>query len=256
MDKPVYLISDVHAGIRDDAGDAAKLADFRALVLEACEKGRELVLLGDVFDFWFEWKEAVPKRHFRWLEVLRGAVRSGLPVSLFPGNHDFRLQGFLEEEIGLRLPGESERRILGGRRALLHHGDGLDDRELGYRLLRGTLHHPLAQRLFGWLHPDWGMRLADRMGAGDRDHVWSGAELAGYLRRALPATLREDDELAVFGHVHVASRSSWRGCEVRTLPPFLHPSRGFALLEGGVFRAAWRRPELAPAELELGDVSR
>lgn len=251
MEKPVYLISDVHAGIRHDAGDAAKHADFHALVAEAIERGRELVLLGDVFDFWYEWHEVVPKRHFPWLETLHGAVRAGLPVSLFPGNHDFRLQGFLESTLGIRLPGEMERRVLGGRRAVLHHGDGLDQGEIGYRLLRATLRHPIAQRLFGWLHPDWGMRLADRMGAGDRDHTWNADELGAYLRRALPGLLRPDDELAVFGHVHVAARGRWGDCEIRTLPPFQHPARGHGILERGEFRAAWLHPELAQAEVEL-----
>jgi len=251
MEKPVYLVSDVHAGIHRDPDEDAKLADFRALVDEAVAGGRELVLLGDFFDFWFEWGEAVPKRHFGWLETLRDAVRAGLPLSLLPGNHDFRLAGFLEREIGLRLPGERERRLLGGRRALLHHGDGLDPGERGYRLLRSVLHSRLAQRLFGWLHPDLGMRLADRMGAGDRERTWNAAELAAYLRRALPGLVGADDELAVLGHVHVASRGNWRGCDVRTLPPFVHPSRGYGVLADGELRFAWRRPELAPPALEL-----
>jgi UDP-2,3-diacylglucosamine hydrolase len=251
MGKPVYFVSDVHAGIRHDSTDEAKLEDFRRLLAEAAAQGGELVLLGDLFDFWFEWREVVPKRHFLWLEALRDAVRGGLHLSLLPGNHDFRLQGFLDSTIGLHLPGDFERRRLGGRRVLLHHGDGLDRSERGYRLLRAVLRSRLTQTLFRWLHPDLGMRLADRMGAGDRDRTWSASELGGYFERALPGLIEPGDELAVFGHVHLAARTRWGACEIRTLPPFVHASRGYGLLEDGELRAAWLRPQLAPPVLEL-----
>jgi UDP-2,3-diacylglucosamine hydrolase len=117
--KPVYLISDVHAGIRGDGLDAAKLEAFALVLEKARREASEVVLLGDIFDFWFEWKDVIPSRHLPWLNVLKNVADSGLPMSIFPGNHDFKLGGVLESTIGLRLPGDLERREVLGSQVLL-----------------------------------------------------------------------------------------------------------------------------------------
>ena len=244
--RPVFLISDIHAGIRHDADDPARLADFRLVLERAGREGGELVILGDLFDFWFEWGEVIPSRQLPWLQALGEAARGGLAISLFPGNHDFRLDGILETQLGLRLPGDWERRDLLGTRALLHHGDGLDPGERGYRLMRAVFRSRWAQAAFRCLHPDLGMRLADWIGAGDRLHTWSRAELTAYLRRALPGTLEEGDQLMLMGHVHVAGRFSWRGVRVYSLPPFVLAARGFAIWDGADLRFEYLQPQLAP----------
>jgi UDP-2,3-diacylglucosamine hydrolase len=247
---PLYLVSDIHAGIRGDADDASRLADFETLLARARAAGGELAILGDLFDFWFEWREVVPSRHLPWLGALDRAVRGGLAISVLPGNHDFKLGGLLEERLGLRHPGEDERRLVDGMRVVLHHGDGLDPGERGYRLMRHVFRSGWAQWGFRWLHPDLGMRLADWMGAGDRDRVWDGDFLAGYLRRSLPGVLREDDDLFAMGHVHVAGRFRWGRTTVLTLPPFVAAARGYAVVEDGAARLEFLRPERAPVVVE------
>lgn len=252
--KPVYFISDIHAGIRGDGLDASKREAFALVLEKARREAGELILLGDVFDFWFQWREVVPTRHLPWLRLLAETTESGLPVSLFPGNHDFMLEGMLESQIGLRLPGEMERRELLGSQVLLHHGDGLDARDKGYLLLRSTLRSRWAQSAFRWLHPDLGMRVADRMGAGDRDHTWNREELLDYLGRALPAVLEPADEHLMMGHVHVAGAFRWKDCRVWTLPPFAHPARGYGVFDGGLLRFEYLDQALAlePEEGILG----
>jgi UDP-2,3-diacylglucosamine hydrolase len=246
---PVFLVSDIHAGIRGDADDAPRLEDFRRVLERARAEGSELLILGDLFDFWFQWGQVIPSRHLPWLEALGQATRGGLAVSLFPGNHDFCLGGLLQSQVGLRLPGDGQRRDLLGARALLHHGDGLDPGETGYLLMRRVFRSRWAQRAFRWLHPDLGMLLADWMGAGDRLRTWSRDELCAYLRRALPDTLEEGDELLVMGHVHVAGRFTWRGARVFSLPPFVHASRGYATWDGRELTFRYLRPELAAAPI-------
>lgn len=247
---PLFLISDLHAGIRHDADDPARLADFLVVLEEARAAQGELCILGDLFDFWFEWREVVPSRHLPWLEALGRAVRGGLPVSVLPGNHDFRLGGMLESRLGLRHPGDWERRRVLDSQIVLHHGDGLDPAERGYRLMRRIFRSNWAQWAFRWLHPDLGMRLADWMGDGDRERVWSQRRLSTYLRRALPLLLEEGDDLLVMGHVHVPGRFQWGRCLVCTLPPFVHPSRGYARWDGRELSLHYLRPDLAPATLE------
>jgi len=248
--RPVYFISDLHAGIKNDAEDPAKLQDFRIVLERARAEGSELLILGDLFDFWFEWGEVVPRRHLPWLEALRCAVSGGLSITLLPGNHDFKLDGMLERELGLNLPGDDQRRNLLGTAAFLHHGDGLDPRERGYRLMRRVFRSRWAQWGFRWLHPDLGMAFADHIGGGDRMPVWNKRELLAYLSRAIPAALHPGDELMVMGHVHAAGRFQWASATVITLPPFVHGSRGYGSWDGSQFRFHFVHEELAQAPLE------
>lgn len=249
--KPVYLISDVHAGIRGDGLDAAKLEAFAHVLERASSEASEVVLLGDIFDFWFEWKDVIPSRHLPWLQVLKNAADRGLPMSIFPGNHDFKLGGVLESTVGLRLPGDLERRSILGSQVLLHHGDGLDPEEKGYLFLKSVLRSRWAQWAFGLLHPDLGMRLADWAGAGDRDHVWGREELVAYLGRALPLVLQPGDEHMIMGHVHVAGAFSHGSSRVWTLPPFCHESRGYGIFDGSQLHFAYLEPSSASETLEV-----
>lgn len=248
--RPLFLISDIHAGIRHDADDPARLADFVRVLERARAEGSELCILGDLFDFWFEWREVLPSRHLPWLEALGQAVRGGLPISVLPGNHDFRLGGMLENTLGLRHPGDWERRRVLDSQVVLHHGDGLDPAERGYRLMRRVFRSDWAQWGFRWLHPDLGMRLADWMGDGDRERTWAAPRLEAYLRRALPLLLEEEDSLLAMGHVHVPGLYRWGRTQVVTLPPFVHPSRGYCVWDGREIRFEYLKPELAPTRLE------
>ncbi len=248
--RPLFLISDIHAGIRHDADDPARLADFVQVLERARAEASELCILGDLFDFWFEWREVLPSRHLPWLAALLRAVEGGLAISILPGNHDFRLGGLLESRLGLRHPGDWERRMALGGQIVLHHGDGLDPAERGYRLMRRIFRSDWAQWGFRWLHPDLGMRVADWAGAGDRTHIWSRSELTAYLKRGLPLLLQPEDRLLAMGHVHMAARFQWDSTLVCTLPPFIHKSRGFCIWDGQALSFEYLRPELAPALLE------
>lgn len=248
--RPVFFISDLHAGIKHDAEDPDKLQDFRVVLEHVRREGSELCILGDLFDFWFEWGEVVPRRHVPWLEALRQAVAGGLSISLLPGNHDFKLDGMLEREVGLRLPGDWERRDLLGTRAFLHHGDGLDPRERGYRLMRGVFRSRLAQWAFRCLHPDLGMAFADFIGGGDRVPVWDREELLAYMQRALAASIQPEDQLMVMGHVHVGGLYHWQGRPVVSLPPFMLRGRGYGSWDGTRFHFHFVHPDLATPPLD------
>lgn len=248
--RPVFLISDLHAGIKDDATDPAKLRDFRVVLERARLEGSELLILGDLFDFWFEWGQVVPRRHLPWLSALREAVEGGLEITLLPGNHDFKLDGMLERELGLRLPGDWQRRDLLGTPSFLHHGDGLDPQERGYRLMRSVFRSRWAQWAFRWLHPDLGMAFADFIGGGDRMPEWDLQHLLAYMRRALAHSLPDGDRLMVMGHVHVAGRFRWKNTQVITLPPFVQGSRGYGSWDGCEFHFHHVHEELAHPLIE------
>lgn len=240
---PLFFMADSHAGVRGDPAEAAKLQAFAGLLEQVATARGELWILGDLFDFWFEWKHVIPKRGFRWLSLLRNCVDSGSAVHILPGNHDFRLRGFLESEVGLVVHDEPARRHLPGMAVVMHHGDGLDPAEKGYRLLRALIRNPVAYALFTALHPDWGMGLADRSGSRDRNHRWSEQHIVDYLARAAEAVLQPGDGLFLLGHAHRCVLCPVAGVPCVVLPPFLHPSRGYLKLQGGLLTEHHLFPE-------------
>jgi UDP-2,3-diacylglucosamine hydrolase len=239
--KPVYFISDIHAGILGDQDDESKLADFRQLAAVIKNEASELILLGDIFDFWFQWKEVVPARHFGWLYEFHDLVRSGIPVHIFPGNHDFRLAGFLEDKCGLQVQPHLLRREMLGKKIVLTHGDGLDPKDRGYRLLKAVIQNNLSYKLFSYLHPNVGMKIADWASDGDRTAIWENEELMEYLARSLPGLIEKGDDFLVMGHVHYASESDFENCKVYSLPPFTASKRGHGVFDGEKLRFEFLR---------------
>ncbi len=199
------FLSDAHLGAEpaeEEAGRHARLTEF----LETLpERTRALYVVGDLFDFWFEYAEAIPRRYFPILKTLAGLRERGLPITLLAGNHDFWLGRFLEDELGVRTVDHALELTLDGRRIWLHHGDGLIGGDLGYKVLKRVLRNPVSIGLYRWLHPDLGIplaRWASRGSRASRDaRVLDGERL--YREIALPRFEAGDDAVMV-GHFHHA----------------------------------------------------
>ncbi len=153
---PTYLASDVHLGAEPPETEPAFLA-----WLEHCGTNASRVIInGDLFDFWFEYRSAIPRGHTRVLGALAALVDAGVPVILMGGNHDWWGGSYLREEIGVAFHQEPVKMEIQGRRAFLAHGDGIGGGDLGYRLLRLLLRGRVTRWAFRWLHPDLGAWLA------------------------------------------------------------------------------------------------
>lgn len=158
--RKIYFASDFHLGI---PGWESSLQRELLLIqwLEMAEKDAEAIyLMGDLFDFWFEYKTVIPKGFARLLGKLASICDSGIPVHLFKGNHDLWAFDYLQTEIGIQLHRESEIHSLHGKKFYLAHGDGLGPGDNGYKFLKKVFENRLNQWLFRWLHPDFGTRLA------------------------------------------------------------------------------------------------
>jgi UDP-2,3-diacylglucosamine hydrolase len=157
---PAYFVSDAHLGavmIRDAVQQREKLDRLLDMV---AANGKSLVLAGDLFDFWYEWGHVIPKQPFQVLCRLHRLVEQGVVVYYLAGNHDFRLRGFLENDVGLHVHVNELAVEIAGRPHLIFHGDGILKRDAGYRVMKKVLRNGAAQRIFSWLHPDLAMRLA------------------------------------------------------------------------------------------------
>ena len=156
----IYFASDFHLGIPDHA---SSLIRERLLVewLEFIRKdAREIYLMGDLFDFWFEYKTVVPKGFVRLFGKLAEITDSGIAVHLFRGNHDIWAFDYLAQELNINLHRESQIKVFNGRHLFLAHGDGLGPGDKGYKMLKKVFEFKLNQWLFRWIHPDIGTRIA------------------------------------------------------------------------------------------------
>jgi UDP-2,3-diacylglucosamine hydrolase len=155
-----YFISDFHLGIPDYASSLQREKRFVRLLDDAKADAIAIYLMGDVFDFWFEYHNVIPKGFARLFGKLAEITDSGIPVHLFRGNHDIWAFKYLESELDVRLHRSSEVVMLGDKKFFLSHGDGLGPGDKGYKLIKWIFERRFNQWLFRWLHPDIGSRMA------------------------------------------------------------------------------------------------
>ena len=173
---PVYFLSDAHLGAAPAETTRIQIEWLTQLLHELAVCRGSLVIAGDLFDFWYEWKHVIPKQHFGVLLQLRALVDQKIAVHYLAGNHDFRLHGFLESQVGLKTHRDALIVTVNDRRVYVFHGDGVLKSDYGYRLLKRVLRNPVSQRAFSWIHPDLGMVLARGTSKTSRAYDHGGPE--------------------------------------------------------------------------------
>jgi UDP-2,3-diacylglucosamine hydrolase len=196
---PCIVLSDAHLGPAPAEAERTLLA----LLERARREARSVVLNGDVFDFWFEWRHVMPRVGFRVLAAIAALCESGVQVLWIAGNHDCWGGEILTRDVGVVYHIGPWRGSLGGWQALIEHGDGLRDKEdAPYRRLRAVLRNPLAIRLFRWIHPDIATRIALRTSHTSRN--MRPRDRGEGLRRVAIARLEAEPslQLYLYGHSH------------------------------------------------------
>ena len=197
---PCYVFSDVHLGVAAPDAERALLTFLRALA----DRAGSVVVNGDLFDFWFEWRSVMPRRGYRVLAALADLRERGIPVLYVAGNHDCWGGEILREDVGVEFHVGVWKGLLGGWQARVEHGDGLRPREdRPYRALRHVLRHPWSVRAFRALHPDLASRVA--LGSSHTSRTMRPGDGGRGLRAVALQTLDASPalELVVFGHSHV-----------------------------------------------------
>ncbi|HEX8691632.1 MAG TPA: UDP-2,3-diacylglucosamine diphosphatase [Longimicrobium sp.] len=205
-EKPVYVVSDTHLGAVPRETERA----FRGFLDHVSTEASALLINGDLFDFWFEYRSVILREHYRVVAKLAEVVEAGVRVWFVGGNHDAWGGSFLRDEVGVELLQGPVEMTLGGRRALVAHGDGVGRGDFKYRALKTVIRHPLSIGAFRLLHPDLGRRIALR--ASTTEHKADGGDAAArgrarFIRGWALEQLRENPalELVVAGHAHLAS---------------------------------------------------
>ena len=199
-----FFVSDVHLGLQvgDPAGRERRFAEFLQGLPEDTDA---LYLLGDIWDFWYEYRDVVPKGYIRVFSALQSLMDRGVKVYFFQGNHDVWTYCYFEE-LGMKKLVQPYVVEMGGKKFCLGHGDGLGPVPAGYRFLRGLFHNRVAQFLFSMLHP-W---IAFRFGNGwsrnnrlahDQEYEFRGKDEPLY-KFAEEFSARNDVDYFIFGHYH------------------------------------------------------
>lgn len=206
VSKPVYIASDVHYGAISRDRERA----FLAWLEHAAAEASRIVVNGDLFDFWFEYRSGPTRGYGELLDLLRRTVESGVPVTLMGGNHDWWGGRYLTEDIGVEFLQRPVVRDYAGHKAFVAHGDGLGRGDWGYRFVKPILRSRLTSFAFALLPPALGDRIAGRASrTGDRWNEPNARQLE--RARALEEwavgklAAHPDLDLVVLGHAHVPS---------------------------------------------------
>lgn len=156
----IYFAGDFHLGVPDYESSLVREKKICAWLDYISADAEEIYLMGDIFDFWFEYKRVIPKYHTRFLGKIAELVDKGIDVYFFKGNHDMWMFHYFQKELGITLVSDELIIERYNRRLFLHHGDGLGKGESGYKILRKIFRNTWAQRFFSLIPPRIGIGLA------------------------------------------------------------------------------------------------
>ena len=207
--KKIYFASDFHLGAPNATKSferELKICSWLDSIEENCE---QLFLMGDIFDFWFEYKHVVPKGYVRLLGRLANFCDKGIPVYLFTGNHDMWAFDYLEKEIGLKIYRKPIDIELKDKKFHIGHGDGLGPGDYKYKMLKKIFENRLCQKLFGMIHPYFGIGLADflskrsRAKTGHTDEKFLGEDNEWLIQYCKEINSLKPVDYFLFGHRHL-----------------------------------------------------
>ena len=205
----IYFASDFHLGVPDYGSSLLREKKVVAWLDKVKGDAAEIYLVGDIFDFWFEYKYTAPKGFTRLLGKIAEITDSGTPVHVFTGNHDMWLFDYLPKEIGIILHHAPIEKIYGGKSFLIGHGDGLGPGDGWYKFLKKIFANKLCQWLFARIHPNLAFAIAhyfsrkSRIATGNSDSKYLGDDkewLVIYCREKLK---EKHFDYFVFGHRHL-----------------------------------------------------
>lgn len=204
----IFFASDFHLGLKAGGDPAEREKRVVGWLEEVAPEASEIFLLGDVFDFWWEYRHVVPKGFTRFLGAVSSITDSGIPVHFFTGNHDMWVGNYLSDECGMTINTGPVEKEFNGRRFLLAHGEGLGSTEKGYHLLLYLFRNRVVRGLWSALHPAIGMSIGQRWSLGSRlgkgEYTpFLGEEREDLFRFARSILAEKNIDYFIFGHRHL-----------------------------------------------------
>ena len=207
--KKLYFASDFHLGVPNNAQSLHREKKLVQWLTDIEKDAQHIFLVGDIFDFWFEYKTVVPRGYTRLLGKIASLVDNGIHIHYFTGNHDMWTFGYLEEELGVKLYRNPIEIKVNNKSFYIGHGDGLGPGDNGYKFIKKVFASPLSQWLFARLHPNFGIGLANfwsgksRAANGPIDEVFLGEDKEWLIIYCKEVLQKKHYDYFIFGHRHL-----------------------------------------------------
>jgi UDP-2,3-diacylglucosamine hydrolase len=207
--KKIYFASDFHLGAPDYESSLVREKKIVSWLNHIEKDAAEIFLVGDIFDFWFEYKRVIPRGFARIQGEIADLTDKGIPVHVFTGNHDMWIFDYLPKELGVKLYREPIEREFFGKKYFIGHGDGLGPGDKGYKFLKKVFANKFCQWCFARLHPNFGIWLADRSSktsrakSGDTDEKYHGDENEWLFQFCQETLKKTHYDNFIFGHRHL-----------------------------------------------------
>jgi UDP-2,3-diacylglucosamine hydrolase len=208
--KKIYFLSDFHLGAPDAASSLQREKQVVKFLDEIKNDAAEIFIVGDMFDFWYEYRRVIPKGYTRLLGKLAELSDAGIPMHFFVGNHDMWMKDYFQKELNIPIYFEPKEFERNGKKFLIGHGDGLGPGDNGYKFLKKIFRNPFCKWLFGILPPYIGMGLANyfsrtsRAQTGASEEVFLGEDKEWLIIHCKEILKEKNIDFFVFGHRHLA----------------------------------------------------
>lgn len=169
--KTYFFISDIHLGLHSKKNEVQKEKKLVQFINYAKENSDELIIVGDLFDYWFEYNKVIQKEFIRTLGALADYCDTGKQIHYIIGNHDFLHKDFFEKEIGVKLYFNELKIEFNNKKFFISHGDGLIKNDIGYKILKKILRNKIIQRIYTLIHPDLGISIAKKSSRASREYT-------------------------------------------------------------------------------------
>jgi UDP-2,3-diacylglucosamine hydrolase len=207
--KKIYFFSDVHLGAPN--AEASRVREIRLLnFLDSIKTDAAVIfIVGDLFDFWYEYKHVVPKGYVRILGKLASLTDAGIEIHFFVGNHDMWMKNYFQQELNIKVYFEPREFEFAGKKFFIGHGDGLGPGDNGYKFLKKIFRNPVCRFMFGMLPPVIGIGLANffsrksREAVEEHEQVYLGADKEWLMIYSREILQHVKYDYFIFGHRHV-----------------------------------------------------
>ncbi|MBY0347779.1 MAG: UDP-2,3-diacylglucosamine diphosphatase [Hydrotalea flava] len=206
--KKIFFLSDFHLGAPDYNSSLIREKKIVAFLNSIQAQAAQIFIMGDIFDFWYEYKTVVPKGYTRLLGKLAELTDADIPVHVFVGNHDMWMKDYFQKELNIPVYFEPKVYEWNGKSFYIGHGDGLGPGDYGYKFIKKIFRNRLCQWLFGQLHPTWGIGLANylsrksRAKTGSSEDHFLGEESEWLIVYAKELLTERHYDYFIFGHRH------------------------------------------------------
>lgn len=206
----VYIASDCHFGAPNNSESSTRENLFIEWLNEIKNEAHTLILLGDIFDFWFEYRHVVPRGHTRLLGKFAELSDAGVNIIYFTGNHDFWIHNYFAEELNFEIFRTPQEFLINQKRVFIGHGDGLGPKDYSYKFMKAIFEAPINRWLYARLHPNFAFWLAKKVSVNSRaangniDEVFLGEEKERLVLFAKNILTTQHYDYFIFGHRHLA----------------------------------------------------